>query len=204
MNGPDFEGAKKYALDRLERELPESLSYHSISHTRDDVARAAERLAIMEGLDEETILLLRTAAIFHDVGYIERPEDHEQSSILTAGEILPRFGYSPEQIQRIQAMIQATKLPQTPHNREEEVLADADLDTLGREDFFTLSLHLRKELANRGQNFDEAQWYARQLEFLRSHHYWTDSARKMREAGKKKNIAELKRLLKQYQAEAKG
>jgi uncharacterized protein len=202
MAKPDFHGAEQYALGRLERELPESLSYHSISHTRDDVAQAAERLARMEGLDEETILLLRTAAIFHDVGYIEHPEDHERASILTAGEILPRFGYSPEQIKRIQAMIQATKLPQTPHNREEEVLADADLDTLGREDFFTLSLHLRNELAARGQQFDEAHWYARQLDFLSSHHYWTVSAHKLRDAGKEKNIAELKRLLKQYQAEA--
>ncbi len=202
MRKPDFQGARKYALDRLERELPESVSYHSVSHTRDDVARAAERLARMEGLDEETILLLRTAAIFHDVGYIEHPEDHENASIQTAGEVLPRFGYNPEQIERIQAMILATKLPQTPHNREEEILADADLDTLGREDFFTLSLHLRSEMASRGQQFDELQWYARQLDFLSNHHYWTASARRLREEGKQKNIAELKRRLKQHQTEA--
>ena len=47
MDQPDFKRARQYALERLERELPPTLIYHSLAHTRDDVVPAAERLAAL-------------------------------------------------------------------------------------------------------------------------------------------------------------
>src|SRR5690242_17751567 len=54
---PDFARAHAYALARLERELSPALCYHSVAHTRDDVVVAAERLAALEGVDGEALLL---------------------------------------------------------------------------------------------------------------------------------------------------
>ena len=36
----------------------------------------------------------------------------------------------------------ATKIPQKPQNHYEEVLSDADLDYLGRDDFLRLAIHI--------------------------------------------------------------
>ena len=60
---PDIEKVKQYILERLAHELSPALYYHSIAHTRDDVVPAAERLAVMEGVAGEDLLLVLTAAL---------------------------------------------------------------------------------------------------------------------------------------------
>ena len=195
MSLPDFERAKQYALDRLKRELDPALSYHSLAHTRDDVLPAAERLAVMEGVDQESLLLLRTAACYHDVGFVQQRHEHEAAGVLIARATLPRLGYQPEQIDIICGMIMATRLPQSPHTPLEAILVDADLDSLGREDFLARSLALRDELAAFGAPVGEETWYDRQLEFLRAHRYFTMAARALRDAQKRRNIAAVRALL---------
>lgn len=191
MTGPDFERAREYALERLERELPERLCYHSLAHTRDDVVPAVERLAAMEGVEGEALLLLRTAAYYHDVGFIQQYDDHESASVRITSESLPHFGYTPEQIEAISRMIMATRLPQTPQNLLEEILADGDLDNLGREDFAERSQVLRDELEALGTTMSDQDWFRRQLDFMQNHRYFTDAARQLREVKKQQNIQEL-------------
>ena len=197
MKQPDFEGARSYVLDHLERELSPKLVYHSISHTRDNVVPASQYLAKMEGLDGDAYQLLQTAAYFHDIGFTEQYIDHEQVSARIAAEILPKFEYSPRDIRAIQKMILATKLPQSPGSLPERILADADLDVLGRHDFLKRNQVLRTEIAAYGNCFDDAEWYASQLRFLQTHHYWTETARKLRHETKLSNIRLLEELLDQ-------
>ena len=192
---PNFECARRYALNRLSRELSPSLFYHSLPHTRDDVAPAVERLAALDGVDGAALLLLRTAAYYHDIGFVMQRDGHEAVGARIAAAALPRFGYTPEQIGQISGMILATKLPQSPQNRLEELLADADLDNLGREDFLARNQALRAELAAFGSTSADEQWYSAQLVFLTSHHYWTVAARGLRDAQKQRNIEALYNLL---------
>jgi len=199
MRKPDFEKARDYALQRLERELFPQLYYHSLGHTRDEVVPAAEQLASNQGVAGMDFMLLVTGAYFHDIGYIQKMDDHEITSARIASEALPGFGYSPEQIETIRGIILATKLPQSPQTLLEEIMADADLDVLGRDDFLKRSQDLRAELASLGiSNGDEA-WYRSQLEFLQAHHYFTPAAHQLRDEKKSKNIATLARLLRQIQ-----
>jgi uncharacterized protein len=179
----------------LERELSPLLCYHSVAHTRDDVVVAAERLAAQEGIQGEALLLLRTAAYFHDLGFVERREQHEQIGVRAAAEVLPRFGYRPDQIAQIEGMILATRLPQAPRTPLERILADADLDVCGRDDFLALNSCLRAELAAAGRTTSDREWYRSQISFLREHRYWTAAARAARDRGKRANIAALERLL---------
>lgn len=187
MNDPDLQGARSYALDRLSRELPLELCYHTLRHTRDDVVPSAERLAAGSGIVGEDLLLLRTAAYFHDIGFIYQRIEHEAASAQIAAEALPQFGYSPEQIARIRGMIMATRLPQSPQNLCEQVLADSDLDLLGTEHFWTRSELLRREHENFGRAFSDGEWLRNQLLFVRSHRYWTPAAQRDRNAGKQRN-----------------
>jgi uncharacterized protein len=195
MDQPDFKRARQYALGRLERELPPMLCYHSLAHTRDDVVPAAERLAALEGVDGEALLLLRTAAFYHDLGHVEQYLNHEAIGIRIAAQVLPHFGYSAAHIQVISGLIMATKLPQSPRTLLEEIMADADLDVLGRDDFFTRNQDLRAERAALGVPTTDEEWYSGQLEFIQSHRYFTAAARTLRDAKKQQNIEEMIKLL---------
>jgi predicted metal-dependent HD superfamily phosphohydrolase len=191
----NFEKAKQYVLRRLESELPPNLFYHALAHTRDDVAPAVERLAGMEDIQGESLGLLLTAAWFHDLGHVEQSANHEAIGARIAGEVLPGFGYTAEQIEIIKKAILATALPQSPATLLERILTDADLDVLGREDFMPRNEDLRRELASLGKTFTDLEWCVSQLKFLESHAYFTESAQKTRNEKKLTNIAELKRRI---------
>ncbi|MBN1148181.1 MAG: SpoIIE family protein phosphatase [Anaerolineales bacterium] len=196
MTAPDFELAKQAALERLERELSPRLTYHSLAHTRDEVLVAVERLARLEGIeDNETLLLLRTAALYHDIGFIESKIEHEAASARIAAETLPGFGYSSQQIEQICQIIMATRLPQSPTTHLQQIIADADLDGLGREDFMGRSRDLQRELTEFGELISWEDWYRRQLAFLQQHRYFTASAARLRQPGKERNIETLQEIL---------
>lgn len=195
MPRPDVEGAMSYAMSRLAQELDPGLVYHSIVHTRDDVVPAVERLAALAGVGEPDLLLLRTAAAFHDLGFVVQSHGHELVSLQIAAATLPQFGYDPGQIRRIGELILATRLPQCPRTPLEQLLADADLDLLGREDFLARNQDLRSELARTGAPTSDAAWYEEQLHFISGHRYWSAAARGLRDAGKARNCAALAELL---------
>jgi uncharacterized protein len=195
MPNPDFAAATDYARVRLERELSPLLIYHNVAHTRDDVAPAALELAQLEGVSAEETLLLVTAAWYHDLGYVDGREDHESVSVQIAGEALPGFGYTAEQVAAVQRLIGSTRLPTSPRNWLEGALADADLRHLGGPAFLERNARLRREVAAHGHEFGDAQWYADQLTFLRNHRYHTSIARRLWDAGKQENIALLERML---------
>ncbi len=196
--GPDWEGARAYMLGRLALELPADLHYHGLHHTQDDVLPAAERLAVRAGLDAEKTLLLKTAALYHDAGFLFRYADNEVLASALAEQTLPQFGYRPEQIQVIQALIEATHMPQYPVGMLQELLCDADLDSLGREDFLETSHSLRREIEAHGTFIPLQEWYLRQLEFISTHRYFSAAARALRDAGKERNIAILQRRLEEF------
>ncbi|MBN2391338.1 MAG: phosphohydrolase [Anaerolineae bacterium] len=195
MSEPDWDGVKAYALARLARDLPPELRYHSIRHTCDDVLPAVERLAALAGVNGDDELLLRTAVLYHDMGYMEQYANNEPIGARIAWETLPDFGYSPDQIAAIEHMIMATQMPQAPQNFLEELMCDADLDSLGREDYLETSHDLHAELVACGASIPLREWYQRQLVFLSNHTYFTEVARKLRDAGKQENIRRLKTLL---------
>ncbi len=105
-----FTDLQEIILDKLERELPKTLYYHNVKHTV-DVVTEVELIGWAEGCTDEEILLLKTAALFHDAGHVISYKDHEERSCEIAREYLPKYGYSQEQIDRICEIIMATKLP---------------------------------------------------------------------------------------------
>ncbi len=192
---PNIELACRYALERLAHEVPAIYMYHSLAHTQDDVVPSVERLAALSGVDGEELLLLRTAAHYHDLGFIKQPDGHEAIGVRIATAVLPTYGYNTDQIERIGGMIMATRLPQSPHNLLEQLLADADLDLFGRDDFLIYNQLLRDELTALHGSISDQEWYHNQLLFLQKHRYWTDAARRLRNAGKQQNISLLAELL---------
>ena len=190
----DFEAVKQYVLERLKNELNRDLTYHSVEHTI-DVMESAERLAKLEGMKNGEISLLKTAALMHDMGFLKVYDGHEEVSIAFAGELLPQFGYSGKEIDIIQNLIRATRIPQKPLTHLEEILADSDLDYIGRDDLFLIGQRLHYEWLKYGKVSSLREWHEKQLAFLKKHHFFTPSAKKLRENKKQQNIKEIEFLL---------
>jgi uncharacterized protein len=180
---------------RLRKELSPGLYYHSLAHTADDVVPAVEKFAKGEGIKGEAFDLVLTASWFHDLGFIEDRVGHEVVSARFAVEVLPGFGYSEEQIKVVKGIIMATVIPQSPKTILEQIIADADLDVLGRDDFMLRNENLRRELAFFGQEVGDTQWFSGQLKFIDSHTYFTATARKLRDEAQARNVRELKKIL---------
>lgn len=192
----DFEGTKNFILDKLTRELRPELQYHNIGHTL-DVLESAERLAVLENENGHGLLLLRTAALFHDSGMLIRYADHEEASTHLTKRYLPEFGYSKQDIDVINKMILSTKLPQSASTKLEKILCDADLDYLGRDDFYMIAHRLQFEWKQLNVHKTTLiEWYRIQLDFLTRHGYYTHSAKTLRQEKKNIHLAEIKELIK--------
>lgn len=193
----EYEKLNKIILKRLRENLPEHLSYHSVMHVK-DVIDAVEKIAKSEGVNDEDVVLLKTAALFHDTGFLFGSKNHEEKSCEIAAEYLLEYGFSQDQLDKINGMIMATKIPQTPKNHLEQIVADADLDYLGRDDFFVIGDKLFEELSMFGIVNSERDWNLLQEKFLESHHYFTETAINSRNQKKQDNLDIIKTKLKNY------
>lgn len=169
--------------------LDPRLTYHRLEHTL-DVLEQVERIAVEEGIsNEEDLLLLKLAALYHDTGFLETYINHEEKSCAIFLSDADDYDLEPREKQIVVELILATKIPQQPKNLLEKVLCDADLDYLGRNDFFTIGNALRDELIHFGVIAGQDEWDKLQINFLSNHFYHTASSRFQREPVKKRNIA---------------
>lgn len=175
--------------------LPPTLLYHDIHHTLRDVFPAAMSLAEEEGLSARERSLVGAAALFHDMGYLDRYEKNEPMGAARARRVLPRFGYSAEDLDRIEEMILATAMPQGPKDLLGRILCDADLGHLGSDRFFLQSERLRIELTYRGNQKSLRAWHEGNLRFLEDHQFHTESARRLWQVEKDHNGALVRELL---------
>lgn len=189
-----FSDLQELILDKLEKELPTYLYYHNYKHTI-DVVNQAELIGYGEGVDDEAILLLKTAALFHDAGHTINYKNHEYYGCQIAREMLPKYKYTEAQIERISEIIMATQLPPKPKDLLQRIICDSDLDYLGRSDFIPVSNTLYEEL--KAQNFIQElnEWNKMQVKFLTGHQYFTVTANRLREVNKEKQIERIKNLI---------
>jgi predicted metal-dependent HD superfamily phosphohydrolase len=187
----NYEGLKRFIINKLKRELNPRLTYHSVEHTL-DVLDSAVRLAEMEELAEEDCTILKTACILHDTGMLVTYKGHEEASIEICRNTLPAFSYSQEQTDIISRMIMSTKLPQNAKHNLDKILCDADLDYLGRPDFFMIAHKLKYEWdVLKIKKTTLFEWYQIQREFLASHEYFTPSAISLRQDYKMENLNQI-------------
>jgi uncharacterized protein len=189
-----FKEARDFILKRMDKELPKNLFYHGLHHTV-DVCKAVDEIATNENINGEELLLLQTAAVFHDCGFLHQYLNNEPLAASIAKDHLPTFGYTPSQIDTISKIILSTRIPQKPGSHVEEVMCDADLDYLGRDDFFNISETLKNEWLAYGIVRSEEEYNQKQVKFFLQHKYFTKTAKEIREPKKQKHLLELKKKL---------
>ncbi|MGD8344048.1 MAG: HD domain-containing protein [Desulfobacterales bacterium] len=196
---PRLKIVEQYIRELFKDELPAGIKYHDAEHTLHPtrgVVAVANRIALDEDITDHDRELLIAAAYFHDTGYIREYDKNEPIAARMAGRILKLIGYEPAEIKKVQKMILATDLARKPQSLVEKILCDADLDHLGRDDFFKRDGKLRKGRGARGIDVsDEAKWYRGTLDLITKHKYHTESQKKLREKKKQQNIEQLKEKL---------
>ena len=188
-----FEKLQTFVLDKLATDLPSKITYHTVAHTK-NVITAAEKLASLEHINEDDLVLLKTAALLHDFGFLQNHIEHEKISCELARKLLPDYGYSNTKIEAVCGIIMATKLPQSPKNHLSELLCDADLYYLGTSDYDKYAEMLFEEFKANGTVTSEAEWHARQINFLKTHQYFTAAAKNELETTKQKNLNTLQNM----------
>lgn len=190
----DHQAARAHILLKLREELPPQRTYHSLEHTLDVYASVID-IAEQEGVTGEDLDLLKTAALYHDAGFTVSDEDHERAGCALVRGQLPGFGYSEQQVERICAMILATRIPQRPQDELGRILCDADLDYLGRGDFHRIGRTLFEEFKAYGVLQEEEEWNRRQVAFLEAHSFFTPTNIRLREPLKQEHLRQLRELL---------
>jgi adenylate cyclase len=190
-----FTDIQEIILDKLEKELPDYLFYHNVKHTV-DVVTEVELIGWGEGCSDEEILLLKTAGLFHDAGHTVAYDNHEFYGTELVREMLPKYSYSQEQIDRICEIIMSTKLPPRPKTLLENIICDSDLDYLGRSDFIPVSNTLYEELKAQNKIGTLNDWNKIQVKFITGHQYFTKTARSLREVNKQLQIERIQSLIK--------
>lgn len=188
----DYASASQHMLRRLQEELPAYCYYHDYAHTI-RVLRAVDELAEGENIDEEMRVLLRTAAVYHDCGFIEQYPDNEPVAARMAMELLPRFNYNQQQIDIVVRLILVTALTAVPNDLVEKIIKDADFDYLGRNEYEEISFLLKAEWQETGRHFTMEEWFALQEKFLSQHRFYTSTAQRLRDPVKQQHLEKLRR-----------
>lgn len=186
---------RKRALEILNSKLSKDLYYHCIHHTL-DVLKVINQYMKREKINGHKAKLLRIAVLLHDIGYTVSINDHELRGMEIAEKLMSQFGFSNNHIEIVKGLILSTRVPQMPKNKFEEMICDADLDYLGRPDFYKIGDLLYKEMKAYSIIENKKDWNKAQIKFLEAHQYHTDFARKNRQPNKEKRIKELKQWLK--------
>jgi uncharacterized protein len=187
-----FVQIKEHVVNKLKEGLAESLTYHNLDHTLDVLDQALEIAGKEKITNPEDLLLLKVSALYHDVGFLDTYSGHEERSCVIAAEELTCFGFNPTQVDMVMGMIRATKVPQTPQNQLEEIICDADLDYLGRSDFFKIGDGLYQEFLDQQIVTNEQQWDMLQVRFLENHRYFTKSSLQRRQEKKMQHLKAIK------------
>ncbi len=124
-----------FVTNLFAEKLSPALIYHNLSHTA-NVAESAKKIGKKCELSSEDLEIVTIAAWFHDTGYTESYNNHEEAGKLIASAFLDANNYDPDKKEKVLSCIDATKMPQSPKSAAEQVLCDADLSHLGKEDFF--------------------------------------------------------------------
>ena len=190
----NYMNAERKVMHILQKRLSPNLHYHSVAHTK-DVTRQAERIAIGEGITDKDLFLLKSAASYHDAGFIEQYEKNEPIGARMAEEVLPEYGYTEGDIDRIKELIFATAIPHHPKNHLEEIICDADLDYLGRDDFHEIADKLKLELMEHGKISSSKEWDTMQVALLKIHKYSTKTSIETRKQKKLQNLKEIEERL---------
>lgn len=189
------EEVKLYSFALLKNSRCHSLPFHNSGHTL-EVFNLCGKIGLHEKLSAVNAEILNIAALFHDTGYAEVYQGHEEVSIKKAEDFLRKIDYSASALQKVLSCIEATKMPQQPSSLLQMIICDADLAHFADVNFPEKNEALRKEWAAcLNRTFSDEKWLKSSVAFLESQQYFTKYGKDELEKGKQRNLALLRSKL---------
>ncbi len=190
-----IEKARVYVEEFIDANHDSRFEYHNSAHTN-TVAEVALLIAESEeditNRSKENLIL---AALFHDAAYYKGRKDHEQNGVKMAQEFLKDFDVSEAQLQEIERLILATKIPHMASDLLERIIQDADMSHLGSEDYMESTFKtLKNEMMNNSEAPDGMDWLDLCIKFLEYHEYQTAYAKEHFGEIKKQNLIKLYKM----------
>jgi len=172
--------AKKYVSELLSNLKEKWYEYHNLDHTL-SVYERASYLANQEWLDEELQETIQLSALFHDTWFIEQYDDNEPIWAKIAEEWLKQQNYPEDKIDIIKQVILSTILWSATNTKLEQIIKDADMDNLWRNDCFKLGIDLRNEMKNiKNIEFSDKERYERISSYILNFTFFTKTQKKER------------------------
>lgn len=185
-----LEEVQNYVSHLLDNELSRDCMFHTKTHTI-NVLDNAGTIAAYEGLDEDSARILKIAALFHDTGYINSYDYHEEESVLIASRFLREKGIDEEIITQVSNAIMATRMPQKPDDEISRILCDADLMNMTFDDYFEQIDLMRQEWEKTGKaRMSGYDAWVNSLKFFSEHQFHTGYGKEILHP--KKELTELK------------
>lgn len=169
--------------------LSHQYTYHNFNHTLRVVNGLEEILKKVKVSDREADIL-RYAAWFHDIGYINSWEEHEERGAQMAQTFLLENGVDVDDVLIVMQLIRATKLDYVPENDLECILKDADFAHFSDDNYVEISDLLRKEIEHFcNKTFTDIEWHEQNMDImLYKHRYYTTYAQQKWQPNKQKNL----------------
>lgn len=181
--------AELYVTELFKKVLEFKYKYHDVDHTR-NVVKAVKEIAAHENISAEEIELLELAAWFHDTGYIECKDGHENVSASIATQFLKDNEVDATTIESVVNLILVTAFNHKPKNTLEKIICDADYYHIGNIDYLSFLKELRTEWKLcEVATFTELEWLQENITFLKEKHvFYSNYAKKNWGVIKNKNI----------------
>lgn len=189
---------KEYCTSILTTPQVSKLPFHNLEHTEEVVQNVGFITTAMD-CNFRDVDLLTVAAWFHDTGFSETYQNHEEVSQELARQFLKGLAVDKASIQQICNCIEATRMPQHPTNTLAEILCDADIFHISNLHFYYRKLLLRREwevFCN--FKMSDKEWHLLNLDFLEKFHFRSTYGKEYLEKGKLDNIKRVKRILDYY------
>ncbi|WP_323787049.1 Pycsar system effector family protein [Psychroserpens sp.] len=184
--------AETFVFELLKNELDQTYLYHNYKHT-ERVLKSIREIIKNTELSKEDALILELAALFHDTGYIEGADNHEEKSVEIVTKFLKEQDVEKTIIESVGKCIMETKFKEEPTTKLGKIIRDADASHFGKKYFSEASEFLRKELELRHINtYSPTEWRNENIKVLaKKHQFYTDYALKNWQPTKDKNLSKL-------------
>ena len=188
--------SEEFVSKLLKDKLSNLYSYHNFNHTQ-SVVNATKELCDKEKVSIAERELLIVAAWFHDTGYVNGFENHENESVKIASEFLKDKNQSEKFIIGVSKLISATAKEYVPQNQLEKIIKDADYIHIISDEYVSTCELLRLELKNTGiVSFSNLEWATENFDFLlNKHRFYTDYAQKKWQPLKEKNLIRIQKKI---------
>ena len=195
--------SEDYAKNLLKDKLSSAYTYHNLDHTI-QVVDKIKILAKEENISPEDTENLLLAGWFHDLGYVDDADNHEEESRKIASDFLKQHRFPEERIAKIGELILATDKFYKPKNHLEEIIKDADMYHLASDDYFRICENLRQEIKEvHHQKFSKLQWAELNITFFAKHQFYTKFAKENWQPEKEKNVEKILSSIKNIKEEKK-